>query len=456
VVTTAREGVREGEDSEARVSELAEYGLPGVAGSAAEHGAAGEARLEDAVASLRRLAYLAAQLCETPSAVINILDAAHQHQVAAFGVDPRVCAVQDSMCVVVLEQRSPVLVPDAAADERFRANPFVTGEFGSLRLYASAPLVNPDGHVLGRLCVFDEKPRELTSTQLKNLQELAGQVVEVLELRRRTLRLARTHAELSRSNQLLSEFAGRLCHDLKSPLTSVVGMAATLPRFATISSDARSLRLVGDIADAAQRMRALVDEMLAFASVGGHTELVPVDLESVMNEVRHDLDTLIGEAHAHVRVDSDTLCADRQQLRVLVQNLVANAITYRRRDRECRVGVRGRQTAHGWTLQVTDNGQGIPDESRGEVLRPLVRLDRDNAISGTGLGLSTCVRVAEAHHGHLTISDTPGGGTTVTVRTPTAPCATTGAARPAPRYQPKGQHHAVAELHPAPEAARWA
>jgi signal transduction histidine kinase len=429
-VTTVREGVEERRDSEQRLSELAEYGLPGVAGGAASDGAAAEARLEDAMASLRRLAYLAAQLCETPSAVINILDAALQHQVAGFGVDPRVCAVQDSMCVVVLEQRSPVLVPDAAADERFRTNPFVTGEFGSLRLYASAPLVNPNGHVLGRLCVFDEKPRELTPTQLANLQELAGQVVEVLELRRRTLTLAHARAELARSNQLLSEFAGRLSHDLKSPLTSVIGIAETLPKLASIGTDPRAVLLVGDIADAGERMRTLIDQMLAFASVGGHTHLVPVGLKALMNEVRHDLDALMREAHAHVDVDSAVLCADRQQLRVLLQNLVANAITYRSPKRECRVGVHGRQTAHGWTLQVTDNGQGIPYERRGEVLRPLVRLDRDNAVSGTGLGLSTCVRVAEAHHGRLTISDTPGGGTTVTVYTPTSPCATTAAAKP--------------------------
>jgi signal transduction histidine kinase len=421
-VTTVREGVKEGGDSEQRLSELAEYGLPGVAGSPGHDGAAAEAQLDDAVASLRRLAYLAAQLCETPSAVINLLDAAHQHQVAGFGVDPRICAVKDSMCVVVLEQRSPVLVPDAAADERFRANPFVTGEYGSLRLYASAPLVSPNDHVLGRLCVFDERPRELTSTQLATLQELAAQVVEVLELRRRTLTLAHARAELSRSNQLLSEFAGRVSHDLKSPLASVIGIAKTLPRIAVIGDDPRASRLVGDIADAGERMSALIDEMLAFASVGGHTELVPVDLKTVMNAVRHDLDALIRKSHAHITVDSVTLCADQQQLRVLLQNLVANAITYRRPHRECLVGVHGRQTAHGWTLQVTDNGQGIPHERRGEVLRPLVRLERDHSTSGTGLGLSTCVRVAEAHHGHLAISDTPGGGTTVMVYTPTPPC----------------------------------
>ena len=429
-MTIARDGAKEESDADLRLTELAEYGLPGVAGAAVEDGASPEARLEGAMASLERLAYLAAQLCETRSAVVNILDAAQQHAGAGVNADLRICAVQDSMCVVVLEQRSPVLVPDAAADERFRANPFVNGEYGTLRLYASAPLVNPNGHVLGRLCVFDDEPRELSPTQLGNLQEVAAQVVEVLELRRRTLTLAHARAELSRSNALLSEFAGRLSHDLKSPLASIMGIAETLPKFPAVSEDTRSVHLVADIADAGERMRTLIDEMLAFASVGGHTHVVPVELKTVMNDVRHDLDVLIREGHAHVHVESATLCADRHQLRVLLQNLVSNAITYRSTTRECHVAVHGRQTEHGWTLQVTDNGQGIPPERRGDVLRPLVRLDRDHAVSGTGLGLATCVRVAEAHQGRLTISETSGGGTTVTVYTPTAPCTTTGAAKP--------------------------
>jgi signal transduction histidine kinase len=416
------------DDSEQRAAELAEYGLPGVAGVAAADGgrAAAGAQLQDAIASLQRLAYLAARLCETPSAVINILDASHQHQVAAYGVDPLVCSVEDSICVVVLDEVSTVVVPDAARDERFRANPFVTGQLGSLRLYASAPLVNPNGHVLGRLCVFSDEPGVLSEQKMTDLQALAGQVVEVLELRRRTLTLARAQEELTRSNHLLSEFAGRVSHDLKSPLTSVIGFAESLRRIPALGSDPRAVRFLCSIAEAGRRMRSLIDEMLAFASVGGHAELAPVDLGAVMTDVLADLRELVGPARAQVTVDPVCLYADRHQLRVLLQNLVANAVTYRSPDRGCRVHVRGRVTQRGWTLQVADNGQGIPHAHTGDVLRPLYRLERDSGIAGTGLGLPTCVRVAEAHDGHLTIAGTPGGGTTVTVEAAVTPRATDG------------------------------
>jgi signal transduction histidine kinase len=396
---------------------VADYGLPGVADVARDADqVGGEGRLEDSLASLRRLAYLAAQVCETSSAVINIIDATHQHTIAAFGVDPTVCSVSDSMCALVFDDASPVMVADTTQDDRFRGNPFVTGELGFVRLYASAPLVNPGGHVLGRLCVLDSVPGRLSDRQLVNLETVAGQVVEVLELRRRTLRLANTHTELTRSNELLSEFAGRLSHDLKNPLSSVLGFGRTLNRLPTVRDDPDASRLVGNITAAGERMHELIDEMLELASVGGRPHFVPVELSAVMKDLEDDLDGLITDAQARIEIDSAQLVADRRQLHIMLQNLVTNAITYRSPERPCYVQVRAVSEPRGWTLQVIDNGMGVPDGHKQDVLRPLYRLGRDSSVGGTGLGLATCVRVAEEHNGHLAISDTPGGGTTVTVQ----------------------------------------
>lgn len=400
----------------ARTVAVADYGLPGVADVAKDADRVGsQSGLQDSLASLRRLAYLAAQVCQTSSAVINILDATQQHTIAAFGVDPTVCSVSDSMCALVFDDASPVMVPDATQDDRFRANPFVTGQLGTVRLYASAPLVNPGGHVLGRLCVLDSVPGELSEHQLANLETVAGQVVEVLELRSRTLRLARTHAELTRSNQLLSEFAGRLSHDLKNPLNSIIGFGQTLTRLPTVRDDPMASRLAGNITAAGERMQELIDEMLELASVGGRPNFVKVELAAVMTDLEDDLDGVIADADARIEIESAHIVADRRQLHILLQNLLTNAITYRSRERPCYVHVRAVSDPHGWTLEVIDNGLGVPDGHKEDVLRPLYRLGRDSSVDGTGLGLATCVRVAEEHNGHLAISDTPGGGTTVTV-----------------------------------------
>jgi signal transduction histidine kinase len=375
---------------------------------------------QETVASLKHLAELAAHMCDTPAAVVNVIDASHQHRIAAFGVDPAVCAVEDSMCAVVLPQATTVLVPDATEDSRFRNNPFVTGPLGHLRLYASAPLLGPNGLALGTLCVFDEQPRTLAGRQLGLLEMLAGQVVEVLELRKRTLALARAHGELTRSNELLSEFAGRVSHDLKSPVTSVVGFAELLAKLPQVHDDRQASRFVGSIASSGRRMSTLIDEVLEFAAVGGRAHVQAVELTGVMDDVLQDVGPLLTEADAEVTVEPGLLRADRNQLRMLLQNLVSNSLRYRSPDRPCHVRVCATVDASGWRVEVIDNGLGIPAELADRVFDPLFRLDRDAAEPGTGLGLATCRRVAESHGGTLSVGATPGGGTTIAldVRTP--------------------------------------
>lgn len=413
---------RTGLDDPARLAALAVYDLPGGT-AASDHAGNGAPKRasSDSQPTLEGLAQVAAAVCATSAAVVNLIDDRHQNQVAAYGVDPAVCAVQDSMCAVVLPQAATVVVPDASSDDRFRSNPFVTGRLGRLRFYASAPLVAPSGYVLGTLCVFDDEPRSLTRRQQQALENLATQVVGVLELRRSSHKLAAARDELVRSNELLSEFAGRISHDLKAPLTAVVGYAETLSSLLP-SDEQRLSRFASRITQAGHRMRDLIDDVLRYAAVGARPNLVAVDLPVLVEEVTADLDPAIRAADAEVTVDPATLTADRQQLRLLLQNLVGNAIAYRHPDRPCRVHISAETGDHDpaaggpyWRLRVADNGMGIPAEHRAKVVQPLYRLDRDQRTSGTGLGLPGCARVAQAHGGTLTVTGNETGGTTVAV-----------------------------------------
>ena len=136
---------------------------------------------------LDALARLAAYVCGTPTAVVNLLDADRQWQAAAHGCPAGEVPREASMCArTVLAPDAPdvTFVADASLDPRFAGNPFVTGAVGDVRLYASVPLRAPGGHVLGSLCAFDSVPGELTDEQLDLLQDLGRQVVELFELRR--------------------------------------------------------------------------------------------------------------------------------------------------------------------------------------------------------------------------------------------------------------------------------
>jgi PAS domain S-box-containing protein len=131
------------------------------------------------------LALLAARLCGVPIALVTLVDEDRQWFKAAVGLKLRSTPREHSFCARAICQPVPavMVVPDAQADARFRANPLVTGE-PHIRFYAGAPLVAPGGHALGTLCVIDRQPRTETAELRAALEALSRQVVAQLELRR--------------------------------------------------------------------------------------------------------------------------------------------------------------------------------------------------------------------------------------------------------------------------------
>jgi PAS domain S-box-containing protein len=132
------------------------------------------------------LALLAARLCGAHISLVTFVDEDRQWFKATYGMRVRSTPRAHSFCAraIVAPEPKLMVVPDAAADPRFRSNPLVTGE-PHIRFYAGAPLVTPDGHALGTLCVIDKSPREgATDEVAESLAALARQDVAQLELRR--------------------------------------------------------------------------------------------------------------------------------------------------------------------------------------------------------------------------------------------------------------------------------
>ena len=362
---------------------------------------------------LQRLVELAAAVCDVPTAVINIIDDRHQHQVAAVGLAASVCAREDSMCARVLPEARLVTVTDARLDERFATNPFVTGEIATVRFYASSPLVTPTGVPIGTLCVFDDAPRGLSPAATRALQVLAEQVVDVLELRRLT-------RELERSNEQLAQFAAQVSHDLRNPLAALVGfleVAADSPGLAQAPDAARALARAES---SAARMTAMVGDLLAFARVGGGTRSGPVDLRREAESVLEDLSAEVAASGADVQVGAlPTVSGDATLLRALLQNLLANAVKFSaaagRRPVVC---VAAEAVAGSWRITVEDNGPGVPLEDRERVFELLARGEAQQAVEGLGIGLSTCRRIVQSHGGRIGITDSDLGGTSVWVLLP--------------------------------------
>lgn len=390
---------------------LAAYGLPRLEPFPANAGM----RAPDTQAQLQKLLTLATTTTGIPFGAVNIITADQQHHIAAVGIDPGVCSREDSMCSKVFLSGRTTVVPDASRDPLFRDHPFVTGQVAAIRFYASVPLATAEGFVLGSLCIFSPAPAELTADQRTALEIIASQVVEVLELHHHARMLARTLAEARHSNELLESFTARISHDLRNPLTSIIGFT----ELGELQSptDAEEFRIIGRTS---RRMLAMVDDLLSFSRIGGTLRRGPVSLAALVRDVEENLAVVLMDAGAEIEVADVVLQADGGQLRTLLQNLIHNAIAYRRPGVPPRILVTAEESSDAVEVRVTDNGKGIPVEERVHVTEPLARLHRDDDPPGSGLGLATCVRIAKAHGGELSIRPGPDGGTSVSVRLPAA------------------------------------
>jgi signal transduction histidine kinase len=166
-------------------------------------------------------------------------------------------------------------------------------------------------------------------------------------------------------------------------------------------------------------MQRLVEDLLAYATFTARPVLGPVALPAVVREVRLDLLPELSRAGADVAYSGpDEVVGDPTLLRQLLQNLVGNAVTHARPGVPPRVVVRAGVTGASWWLEVDDNGPGIPADQRERVLDPLVRLTGPDGPAGSGIGLATCARIAEALGGTIAVDAAPGGGTAVRVTLP--------------------------------------
>ena len=170
------------------------------------------------------LTLLASHICGTPIALISLIDRDRQWFKSRVGVDLTETSRGVAICAHAIQQHDIFIVPDTLESETFKNNPYVSGE-PHIRFYAGAPLITPEGHALGTLCVMDQVPRTLTAEQLEALEALRRQAQAQLQLR---LNLKELEGALAARDRSEGE-QQRLINELNEALENVQKLSGLLP-----------------------------------------------------------------------------------------------------------------------------------------------------------------------------------------------------------------------------------
>ena len=269
---------------------------------------------------------------------------------------------------------------------------------------------------------FERRLDEEKLRQAEERYQQSRQLNEELEerVRQRTGELEkevgehrRTTAELTRSNRELEQFAYVASHDLKEPLRKVRVYLQLLERRQQGRLDEEASQFIAYAVDAAGRMQTLVNDLLAFARVGSRARpFVAVDAAAAFDEALANLEAAVRESAASVtRGPLPTVQADATQMVQLFQNLIGNAVKFRRAQPPL-VHAEARQQDGEWRFEVRDNGIGIDPQYAGRLFVLFERLHSREEYPGTGLGLAICKKIVERHGGCIGVESEPQQGST--------------------------------------------
>ena len=242
---------------------------------------------------------------------------------------------------------------------------------------------------------------------------VTGACVDITDRKQAEEALVRQARDLARSNADLQHFAYVTSHDLQEPLRMIASFAELLAQRYRGKLDTDADEFIGYIIGGAQRMDALIRDLLAYSRVVNTEGIAyhPVEMEGTLHWARMNLQKVIGETGATITHDKlPVVLGDQVQLVQLLQNLISNAIKYRSEEKPL-IHLSAERSDAEWIISVRDNGIGIAPEYHDRIFGVFKRLHgRD--YPGTGIGLAICKAVVEKHGGRIWVESQAGQGAT--------------------------------------------
>jgi signal transduction histidine kinase len=367
------------------------------------------------------LAEIAAYICDTPIALISLVDKERQWFKAVVGIEARETPRDLAFCAYAIHSPQLLIVPDATKDQRFADNPLVLDE-PHIRFYAGAPLVTKEGFALGTLCAIDRYPRQLNERQTRALEILAHQVVTQMELRLSHRQLQEYAEELQRLNRNKDRFFSTLAHDLKAPFNGILNLTKILEDEADNLSQEDVKDIAHDIHTASEQAYKLMENLLQwslFETGGMRCQAEPLSLYEIAVSVIGLLNTIASQKGINLCIShtEDVLVyADRQMVHSVLQNLVTNAIKFTPSGGKVTISFEFSGTNA--VVTVADTGIGMNEAQMQYIfsdsfvgnLCPTTAGTAEEL--GTGLGLLLCRQFVERNGGRIRVTSEIGKGTT--------------------------------------------
>ena len=363
------------------------------------------------------LTELASRICQTPIALISLVDPDRQWFKSRVGLDAEETSREIAFCSHAILQKEVFEVSNALEDPRFYDNPLVT-EAPDIRFYAGAPLITPSGHAIGTLCAIDRKPRELTDEQRASLQTLSHSVVAHLELKRK-------NRELERTSQFKSDFLSYVSHEIRTPLNAINTFSHLL------EVEAKKLNLpqsfttpLSHVNKSGERLLEIVNSVLDIKQIeAGKMHIMPRSVNTrdffihlfSLTKIRAE-DSNVAFLTTIEESVPDYLYFDDTKLGQVVLNLLSNAIKFTPKNNSVKAQVLYKNNK--LFFNVVDEGIGISEKDQQRLFMPFERMNNAYQIKGTGLGLNISQRLLELMDGSIKLSSKLGVGTRVSVSIP--------------------------------------
>ena len=376
---------------------------------------------------------LASKICETPIALVSLVDDDRQWFKSKHGIDVSQTPRDVAYCAHAILQDDVFIVKDALQDDRFHDNPLATGE-PPVRFYAGAPLRTLAGHNIGTLCVIDHHPRELSKDQIEALTALSRRVIvqfeyrlalmkfrdDLVKYRKIEKQLNKANRKSEAASRAKSNFLANMSHEIRTPMNGVLGAAQLL---ADEPLNSKQKRYISTILSSGFAMLEILNDILDYSKIeAGLLSLDPQDFDlhelliSVCNLYEHSA----AEKANFLALDKEPqlpkwIHSDAGRLRQILSNLLSNAVKFTSNGKII-VHAGLNTEANKLVFEVEDSGKGISNEKQQDIFDKFSQEDVSitREYGGTGLGLAICKELVSMLGGSIKLDSQKGQGSRFT------------------------------------------